>query len=146
MLTHFDFKLCGSLTIDRAFIRDIKIMNLTELGWNDFFQGQLDATEEEFIPARVARLDGAGYQLLSEGGNLATTLPGKLRFAATTRADLPCVGDWVLVTELVNEPGKAVMHQLLERKSSFSRKEASVRTEEHRLFTTSGTRSRREPG
>jgi|TARA_Y100000310_G_scaffold343462_1_gene451198 ribosome biogenesis GTPase len=108
-------------------------MNLSELGWNDFFQGQLDAVGEELVPARVARQDTTGYQLITEGGQLLGTLTGKLRYAATSRADLPAVGDWVLVKPLANEPDKAVMQVLLERRSSFSRKEAGSKTDEQIL-------------
>lgn len=108
-------------------------MNLSELGWNDFFQRQLDAVTGELIPARVARQDATGYQLVSERGQLLGTLTGKLRYAAASRADLPAVGDWVLVKPLANEPEKVVMHALLERRSSFSRKEAGSKTGEQIL-------------
>lgn len=108
-------------------------MDLSELGWNDFFQGQFDALGEELIPARVARQDATGYQLLAEKGQYIGTLTGKIRYAATSKADLPAVGDWVLVKPLPNEPGKVVMQRLLERRSHFSRKEAGMKTDEQIL-------------
>ncbi|HJN52384.1 MAG: ribosome small subunit-dependent GTPase A [Pseudomonadales bacterium] len=108
-------------------------MNLSELGWSDFFQEQCDSVGEKLIPARVARQDTTGYQLLAEQGELLGTLTGKLRYAAESRADLPAVGDWVLVQPLVNEPHKVVMHRLLARRSSFSRKEAGDKTDEQIL-------------
>jgi len=108
-------------------------MKLSELGWNDFFQGQLDAVGEDLIPARVTRQDTSGYQLLAENGQLVGTLTGKLRYAAASKADLPTVGDWVLAKPLDNEPDKVVMQRLLQRRSSFSRKEAGLKIDEQIL-------------
>lgn len=112
-------------------------MNLNELGWNDFFQQQLHALTEStpgnsalLFPARISRQDLAVYHLWSGKGELSGTLPGKTYYKSTSKADLPTVGDWVLVESLRDEPDKVVIRHLLERQSKFSRKEAFIETKE----------------
>ena len=52
-------------------------------------------------------------------------LPGKFRQDALSKADLPTVGDWVVVSPIDNdETDRVQIEKLLERKSKFSRKEA----------------------
>lgn len=111
-------------------------MNLTELGWNEFFQQQLEKIihDEEgaavqLIPARVSRQDLSIYHLWSVDADLTAILPGRM-YQTSSKADLPTVGDWVLVEPLPNEPGKSVIRHLLKRQSKFSRKEAWTETDE----------------
>ena len=99
-------------------------MNLEELGWSEFFQKQLTQNYTHLIPARVVRQDLTGYLLFSGKGPLTGSLPGKFRHDITSKADLPSVGDWVLVTLLTDEPEKAVISKLMNRRSQFSRREA----------------------
>ena len=105
-------------------------MELEELGWNDFFQGQFETIGEELVRARVRRQDAGGYQLIAESGDLQAVLTGKFRHQANSKADLPTVGDWVLVETLPNEPGKGIIRYLLTRRSKFSRKEAGHQVDE----------------
>jgi ribosome biogenesis GTPase len=98
---------------------------LTELGWSLFFQQQLTTNELAFLPARVFRQDTNQYHLLSARGKMVGVLPGKFRQDALSKADLPTVGDWVLVSPIDNdETDRVQIEKLLERKSKFSRKEA----------------------
>ncbi len=101
-------------------------MNLTELGWNHFFQQQMaDETSATIIPARVIRQDMTTFNLLSEQGPLIGVLPGRLRQAALSKADLPTVGDWVLCQPIAGgEENSVQIEKRLTRKSKFSRKEA----------------------
>ena len=100
-------------------------MDLTELGWSLFFQQQLTPNELELLPARVFRQDTNQYHLLSTHGKMVGVLPGKFRQDALSKADLPTVGDWLLVSPIDNdETNRVQIEKLLERKSKFSRKEA----------------------
>jgi ribosome biogenesis GTPase / thiamine phosphate phosphatase len=100
-------------------------MDLESLGWNDFFQQQIDTTEQELLPARVSRQDVNRYHLLSIEGLLTGTIPGRLHTMATSKADLPTVGDWVLTSRAdQNDPNSRTIERNLERFSKFSRKEA----------------------
>lgn len=100
-------------------------MNLADLGWSEFFQLQMDPERPDNKPARVCRQDKNQFHLLSEQGPLNGVIPQRLRKAALSKADLPTVGDWVVVSPIEGgEDGTVQIEALLERKSKFSRKEA----------------------
>ena len=106
-------------------------LNLNELGWSNFFQQQLNPEDLEFLPARVIRQDTNQYHLLSEQGKLIGVLPGKLRQEALSKADLPTVGDWLVVSSIEGDgPDRVQIEKRLERKSKFSRKEAGEAQDE----------------
>jgi len=97
---------------------------LAQLGWKNFFQQQLEA-DNTLIPARVCRQDRSGYQLMSEHGILLGSLPGISRLEVRSKAELPTVGDWVLVRKVeADNPNQVIIHTTLERSTKFSRKEA----------------------
>ncbi len=100
---------------------------LAALGWNNFFQQQLNDVDGPF-PARVIRQDLGRYQLISEQGLFTGILPGKARLN-TNKAERPTVGDWVLVTKQ-EHGGEVIIDQLLERNTKFSRKEAGEKFSE----------------
>ena len=102
-------------------------LSLRELGWNNFFQQQVDH-ENELIPARVSRQDLGRYHLMSEEGLLIGILQGKARLG-TSKADLPTVGDWVLV-KAQEQGDEYIIHETLERATKFSRKEAGEKFNE----------------
>ncbi|MFT7686863.1 MAG: ribosome biogenesis GTPase [Candidatus Azotimanducaceae bacterium] len=106
------------------------ITTLKQLGWKNFFQQQVDI-ESSDIPARVIRQDRSGYQLMSESGKLIGSLPGKSRLETPSKADLPTIGDWVLVTPADKEHiDQVIIQKTLERLTKFSRKEAGEKFEE----------------
>ena len=100
-------------------------MNLTVLGWSEFFARQITKAETNLSPARVFRQDTNQYHLISEQGKLIGALPGKIRQDANSKAELPTVGDWVLTSPITgDETNRAQIERILIRKSKFSRKEA----------------------
>ena len=107
---------------------------LASLGWTPFFAAQ--ATDHPtLIPARVSRPDKSRYHLLTAAGPLFGLLPGRGRSHGQTKADLPTVGDWVLVSLIddsidAEAQGTALIEVTLDRQSKFSRKEAGERYEE----------------
>jgi ribosome biogenesis GTPase / thiamine phosphate phosphatase len=106
-------------------------MNLNELGWNHFFQQQIEEHEKTLLPARVYRQDINRYHLFSTDGNLTGSLPGKLFKRITSKAELPTVGDWVLTSPADKQDASlVVIERTLDRMSKFSRKEAGDRVEE----------------
>jgi ribosome biogenesis GTPase len=78
---------------------------------------------------RVAEEQRGVYVLWGETGAFAATLPGRWLHEADGREQLPAVGDWVLARPLAGED-RAVIEQLLERRSALSRKAAGERTDE----------------
>ena len=109
--------------------------NLERLGWDIFFSAQA-ADHPQLIPARVSRPDLNRYHLMSATGPLVGLLPGRARTAGQSKADLPTVGDWVLVSPIEAEQGDVdavptvLIEVTLNRKSKFSRKEAGERYDE----------------
>ncbi len=106
-------------------------MDLVELGWKPHFQQQLEDLPQHLTPARVARLDLNRYHLLSAAGELLGSLPGRTYAEATTKAELPTVGDWVLTQPAdKDDPTSVTIEYTLTRFSKFSRKEAGEKYEE----------------
>jgi ribosome biogenesis GTPase len=99
-----------------------------ELGWNAFFQNQLDA--DGMTGAEVGRIaveNRNNYLLYTRHGELTGEATGRLLFSSEA-SELPKVGDWVIVTVFEDER-KAIIHRVLKRRTAFYRKSAGVRTE-----------------
>ncbi len=97
-------------------------MNLSEYGWNEFFEAQFASYKEQgFTPARVSLQHRNLYHVLSEDGELIAEVSGKMMHRNVSRADFPTVGDWVAISARPNE-GAATIHGLVTRKGAFSRR------------------------
>ncbi len=96
-------------------------LSLRQLGWNNFFQQQI-AIDDDSIPARVIRQDLGRYHLMSEQGPMVGILQGKARLESS-KADLPTVGDWVLV-QAQEHGDEYIIQSMLDRATKFSRKQA----------------------
>ena len=88
---------------------------------------------ERLEPGRVTVEHRGEYVVRTAGGDVRAKLPGKTLHEASSRADLPAVGDW-LVLELVG-PKDALVRGALPRRSKFSRKVAWTDTEEQIVAT-----------
>ncbi|MDH5187048.1 MAG: ribosome small subunit-dependent GTPase A [candidate division WOR-3 bacterium] len=108
-------------------------MNLFEIGWNEFFAKHFEPFKNQgLIPARIACEKKYIYIVYTEKGELMAEVSGKFRFDAQTPKDFPAVGDWVAINLRPGED-KAIIHGVLPRKTSFSRKVAGSRTDEQVL-------------
>lgn len=98
---------------------------LSSLGWSELFANQCTHSSPDLIPARVSAEHRGRLDLLSAAGPLHTT-PGL--------ADVPRVGDWLLVQP---RPGtdSVRVHTRLERKSWVERQAAGRRTERQIVAT-----------
>ncbi|PLY01327.1 MAG: ribosome small subunit-dependent GTPase A, partial [Desulfuromonas sp.] len=81
--------------------------------------GTLDGSKS----ARVSAVDRGAYRVLSEKGEATAELAGRLTYMSDDPAELPCVGDWVIV-RFYNEGGEAIIHQMLPRRTFLRRKTA----------------------
>lgn len=70
------------------------------------------------------------YKVVTESGELAAEISGKLRFAARYLSDYPAVGDFVMLDRNDDAAGNAIIHHILTRKSAFIRKAAGTANEE----------------
>lgn len=106
---------------------------LEDLGWGPHFESQISGRDPDGLhPARVAEELKGAYRIYIDGRLLPAVLPGRLLHTAAARDDLPATGDWVLARPLPGED-RALVVQLLERRTKLSRKEAGERTGEQLL-------------
>ncbi len=99
-------------------------MTLEQLGWTSFFSQATSSNDSAHVPARVFRQDRQSYLVVGEAGEFSATVLGRLLY--DQEADLPVVGDWVLIEPF--DAGQAIIHGLLPRFSTFARKEAGQKT------------------
>lgn len=104
-------------------------MKLNKIGFTPFFEEQLMNEQENRIVARVMLEHKHSYRVLSEQGEWLATVSGHFSYETSNRLDYPAVGDWVLVEKMQGEE-KAIIHQLLKRKSVFVRKTAGREIEQ----------------
>ena len=108
----------------------MNIADLTTIGWSEFFAANFESyAEEGFTCGRVALEHKNLFRLYTQHGEVIAEIAGKLRHEATSRRDLPAVGDWVVIRARP-ESGRAMIHAVLPRRTSFARKIAGSRTEE----------------
>ena len=108
-------------------------MNLEALGWDDFFAAHFEPHRREGLGAgRVFLQHNKFYQLYTGEGELTAEIAGRVKHRAAGTVELPAVGDWVAVKLPAGEGGerKAVIREVLPRKSAFTRKAAGRETEE----------------
>lgn len=100
-------------------------MELTDLGWDDFFLKAFENLDvEDVIPARIVRQARYGYFVQSSDGELLAEPTGKLK-----AGNLPAVGDWVAVQPDSDGEGGTIL-ATLPRKTGFSRKAPGRTTSE----------------
>jgi ribosome biogenesis GTPase len=101
---------------------------LASLGWDAFFDSSFNSVGQKGdVPARVIADYGAEY-LVHDGETPSRAVPGsRMRTEGWT---LPVVGDWVA---LARRDPTDVIHALLDRRTAFSRRAASVETKEQVL-------------
>jgi ribosome biogenesis GTPase / thiamine phosphate phosphatase len=125
----------GSLSIPSLFTRATRVrigrieVTLLELGWNASWQGTFEElARPELAPARVISVLKDHYRLRIEMGELLAKLSGRYSFEVATRSELPAVGDWVAMEAI--GANRAMINQVLPRRSKISRKVAGREVEE----------------
>ena len=93
-------------------------MELAQLGWDEYFQKQVDELGvPDIVIGRIFRVDAGGhYGILTTEGDLRARITGRMREGAGSAADLPGIGDWVLLKK--TETGN-VIFKFLERKKTI---------------------------
>lgn len=98
-------------------------MTLKNLGWNtDLETACATFRGKGWVPARLIRETVINYGAFIKGGDeIDAVLCGRVWHEAACDADLPAVGDWVMV-ELGDENQPHVIRAMLPRRTCFSRK------------------------
>ncbi len=102
--------------------------SLESLGWNAWFQSHRHRLSPSHVPARVVAEHRGALEILGPDGARSARLGGRLRHHATSRLDLPALGDWVGARPPEGE-GEAVVDLVLPRSSRLLRQAAGRRVE-----------------
>lgn len=101
-----------------------KILTLTDLGYDDFFESARAELEFTAFPvARVIAEYKESYRVKNADGEYLAKITGKQMFEARKREDYPAVGDWVVITALPDE--KAVIRTTLPRRTVLAKQYSS---------------------
>jgi ribosome biogenesis GTPase len=105
-------------------------LSLEDYGWSDFFAEEFAPfAAEGYEAGRVLLQHNRVLMLYTSSGETEAETTGRLRYTARGAEDLPAVGDWVVIRRR-SEEGKAKIHDILPRRSKFSRRAAGSETEE----------------
>jgi ribosome biogenesis GTPase / thiamine phosphate phosphatase len=103
---------------------------LLRYGWHDFFAANFHQYLDQGMSAgRVALEYSQFYRVYTANGEILAEIAGRLKHESESRADLPAVGDWVVLRLLENEE-RGLIHAVLPRRSQVRRKTKGGRTEE----------------
>lgn len=106
-------------------------LDLTSLGWDDFFAARFAAcstlirphdlaAEGDHVPARVTRVDRGACDALGADGPIRATFSGSLLAAGSADpVATPCVGDWIVVRRWPD--GRLTAESVLDRRTAFVR-------------------------
>ncbi len=95
-------------------------MTLSDLGITDSIISYLaDNNLSAFAVGRVTCEHRERYIVSTGEKEFDAEITGNLRFTASSRADFPAVGDWVIMTLYDND--QAIIHKILPRKSVLER-------------------------
>ncbi len=105
-------------------------MSLEAYGWNEAWTERLAAVDcGRGMVARVLSEHRELYRVHTGTADLPARVSGRFRHDASSVADLPAVGDWVVI-EHSGAGNDALIQVVLPRMSKFSRKAAGKRTDE----------------
>lgn len=105
-------------------------LNLEKWGWNEDVASAFEPySQQQLIPGRVALEYNKFFKVVTEDGDILAEISGKLKHNASSRADLPAVGDWVAV-KVYTDDSSPMIQAILPRFSKFTRKTKGTKTEE----------------
>lgn len=93
---------------------------LIAYGWTQERQLHFELAHRDLAPARVVEQQRGAYRLVTEHGERAAQISGRLSFEAEPGA-LPAVGDWVAIAA-TDADSVAIIHHVLPRTSRFQRR------------------------
>ena len=106
-------------------------MPLRYLGWDEGFSHHFDqwASKPYVQPGRVFIEFNYLFRVYVAAGEIEASLTGRLKHRATSRSELPAVGDWVVVRKRPDDERGSIV-AVLPRRSRFSRRMAGQVTDE----------------
>ena len=107
----------------------MKQINMENMGLSQRFITESSCYSGLYVGRVVSQYKDL-YRVVTEDGELAGEISGKLRFDAKTLSDFPAVGDFVMLDRNEDTAGNAIIHHVLSRKSAFIRKAAGTSNDE----------------
>lgn len=106
-------------------------MTLEALGWNEALARAYEewSGKPDVEPGRILIEFNYIFRVFCAGGEIDAVRSGRLSHRATSRGELPAVGDWVVVRKRPDEDRGAIV-AVLPRRSWFSRRMAGQVTDE----------------
>jgi len=107
-------------------------VTLEDLGWTGARAAEFASVTDgksDLFPGRIAVEYNQILRVYVEGGEWEAVVSGRMKHKAERRAELPAVGDWVVVRRRGDESRAAVV-EVLPRAGYFSRKVAGAVTDE----------------
>ena len=95
-------------------------INLKNYGLDERFEQEATLCNGLFI-ARVTEQHCELYKVMSEYGEIKTSVSGKFSYHADDQTSFPAVGDLVMIDRVDGSTGNAVIHHILRRKSVLAR-------------------------
>lgn len=109
--------------------------NLLDLGWSEFFEKHFQHYKEQgYSIGRISAENKNNYNIYTEHGEVLGEVSGKLIYNAESASEFPKTGDWVVIS-LFDNNTRAVIHDILPRKTKISRKSVDKRTDEQVIAT-----------
>ncbi len=84
------------------------------------------AGSEDFVPGRVIARDKKRYRVATADHDLQAEVSGRFRYQASASSDYPTVGDFVVLDNVVDNQGIAIIQHVLNRSGFFERKAAGT--------------------
>lgn len=108
-------------------------MSLDELGWHPALAEAFAPHQAAgLVPGRVAIEDKHAYRVITTAGDCGAKVSGRLLHETRARGDLPKVGDWVALA-VAPGGGQSIIHAVLPRRTTLTRKAAGITREEQVL-------------
>jgi ribosome biogenesis GTPase / thiamine phosphate phosphatase len=105
-------------------------MHISDWGWSSFFESYFEEYKNNgHSVMRIVRVNKGKYIACNDIAEFSCEVTGKFIFQADGKGNFPTVGDWVVTTVIGNEQ-KAMIHAILPRKSAFIRKTAGQTSDE----------------
>ena len=101
--------------------------SLADIGFDPYFEAQLDALDGGRVPARIAIAHGVSYVAWTASGVRNAVIVGRRLATWQVAAERPQVGDWV--TGTLSSSGALTIEHRLERRTCLLRRAAGERDE-----------------
>lgn len=103
---------------------------LSKIGWDNSLNNYVNSLEDDKIIGRIVAVYKNLYKIHTQIGEVLGTLSGKVSHSIEDNSHYPAVGDWVIISKVCSTEERAIIYDILPRKSKFSRKQCGNSSDE----------------